>query len=563
MSYGFQALNDNNQVLISSETRNLHFVEKLTGPRNLTVSISDLDAGILYSTNINGGIRRWRYTATCSVTPVPFFTMPTNDYYGILRIVNKGGNRWDIEIFRSGTSNTVPTLYIFADARAGTATETHGMLVLRDDGTAAFDSRLRPLAVNGAATVTHPDPPRATSNLGYNAGYAPFCAQAGADLAGLFQSNQYNSYAITTSGSYPSKPIFSFLSVAQAQRQISAEANQGYNDSFWGQEYNHDYWYSYYWQFYRGAISNPVTATGLHTISTDTSLTLPGQPYYEINISSPYFYNKGANGVWEQRATPSGDDGLWFYGLPWDIYFTNTEGTAAVPYNAMLLSTNGYITFNYLNSSTSQYRDLDAGSFEFSNLMTASTLAAARIMIYAGDNSAYKWYAETVGTAPNRVYKIRYTGYAYASGWSDRATVAPNLIWEMQFPENKTDEINVLFPSTISVRLEAVLGVGTSHGWQYIEIIPNENGSYTPKNLVIKKGRVVGDYASGSTVRAGWGTHDFGCNWYFYNSGGGGVVGGIFGPGSNTSVGGVWPYTNETLNLADNTVIVADGSKYD
>ena len=566
MSYGFEATNNNGQVLISSETRNLHFVEKLTGPRNLTVSISDLDAGIIYSSNINGGIRRWRYSAYCYVTPVPFFTMPTNDYYGILRIVNKGNNRWDIEIFRSGTSDTVPELYIFTDARGVVNYYgTHGMIVYRDDETPSFDSRKQPLVVNGGVSVTHPSNPRTVSDLMYNRTYAPFCGAVGADNAGLFQSNQSNSYTINTTGSYPVKPIFSFLSIAQSQRQLTAFDTQGYNDSFWGQEYNRDYWYSYYWQFYRGAISNPIaTTTGLHILSEDitTPLVLGTQPYWESNVTSAYFYNKGSNGNWEQRATPSGDDGLWLQGIPWDIYFTNKEGTAAIAYNTVLISTNGYLTFNYYNYTTSTYRDPDAGSFEYSGLATASTLAAARIMIYGADNSAYRYYEETTGTAPNRVFRIRYTGYPSSNGWTQYATTTPNLVWEIRFPENKPDEMYIVFPATIQVQGGAVLGVGTSNGWQTVSQPSAFSEQITPKNLIIKKGRAAADYATNNVVKAGWGTHDFGCNYYFYNSGGGGVIGGLFGPGSNTNVGGVWPYTNETLNLANNTVIVADGSKY-
>ena len=567
MTYGFEAINNNGQVLVSSETRNLHFVQKLTGPRNTTVSISDPDAGILYSSNINGGIRRWRYTASCSVTPVPFFTMPTNDFYGILRIVNKGNSRWDIEIFRSGTSDTVPDLYIFADPRASTATDAYGMIVYRDDGTASFDSRLRPLVVNGAATVTHPSNPRTVSDLMYNRAYAPFCGMVGADNAGLFQSNQSNSYTITTTGNYPTKPIFSFLSIAQSQRQLTAFDTQGYNDRFWGQEYNRDYWYSYYWQFYRGAISNPITTlTGPHILEDNTNATYAfgTQPSTETNITSSSFYNAGSGGVWEQRATPSGDDGLWLQGLPWDIYFTNRQGTTSVAYNTILVSTNGYLTFNYYNYSTGTYRDPDAGSFAYQGLATASTLAAARIMIYAADNSAYRFYQSTDGTAPNRVYRIRYTGYPSSNGWESRATVAPTLVWEIQFPENKPDEMYIVFPTTISVQGGAVLGVGTSSGWQTVsQPYMFSEATITPKKLIIKKGRAASDYAANPVVKAGWGTHDFGCNYYFFNSGGGGVIGGFFGPGSNTNVGGTWPYTNETLNLADNTVIMADGTKYD
>lgn len=564
MSYGFEAKNNNNQVLVSSETRNLHFVEKVTGPRNTTVSISDLDAGIIYSSNINGGIRRWRYTTYCSVTPVPFFTMPTNDFYGILRIVDKGNNRWDIEIFRSGTSNTVPELYIFADPRAAFSSNTHGMIVYRDDGTASFDSRVRPLVVNSAVTLTHPSNPRTVSNLMYNRSYAPFCGQVGADNASIFQSNQYNSYLMyTESGATrPAKPIFSFLSIAQSQRQITAYDTQGYNESFWGEEINRDYWYSYYWQFYRGAIRNPVGTGGLPRISTDTTATIQATaPYYNFDTTASIFYNGYGNNStnWYNTGTRSGDDGLWLIALEWPINFTNREGTDTTAYNVMLLSTNGYITFNYYNAATGTYRDADAASFVFSNLATASTLSAARIMVYAADNSATKMGIQQYGTAPNRTNVIRYYGRPSASGWSG-ATTFP-LTWEIQFPENKPDEIYIVFPATIQVAGGAVLGVGTSSGWQDIQIQSNP-GTITPQNIVIKKGRRAQEYQAAPVIEAGWGTHDFGCNYYFYNSGGGGLIGGAFGPGSNTSVGGVWPYTNETLNLANNTVIIADGTKY-
>jgi len=226
-----------------------------------------------------------------------------------------------------------------------------------------------------------------------------------------------------------------------------------------------------------------------------------------------------------------------------------------------LLSTNGYITFNYQNTDGS-YRDPDAGSFVFSNLATASTLAAARIMVYAADNSANKMGITQFGTAPNRTNVIRYYGFPNTSSWSNTSNVH-NLVWEIQFPENKPDEMYIVFPNgTINAQAGAVLGVGTASGWQDIETRAT-SGAFTPKNLVIKKGRTVSDYAANPVVKAGWGTHDFGCNYYFYNSGGGGVIGGLFGPGSNTNVGGTWPYTNETLNLASNTVIMADGSKYD
>jgi hypothetical protein len=75
--------------------------------------------------------------------------------------------------------------------------------------------------------------------------------------------------------------------------------------------------------------------------------------------------------------------------------------------------------------------------------------------------------------------------------------------------------------------------------------------------MVIKKGRVAADYAANPVVKAGWGSHDFGCHYYFYNR-----SGPLSGVSDSTGVGGTWPYSNETLNLANNAVILADGSKY-
>ena len=148
MSQGFIAYNNSNQILVSSDLRNLHFIAKLTSP-----TLAD-------QTDYYGGLRRLTYSVSCSVTPVPFFTCPTGDFYGITGIKSNGSGSWDIEIIRSGTSSTYPEVYVFADPRGSTATDSHGMIVYRDDGTPAFDSRLRPLAVTGGVSVSHPSNPK-------------------------------------------------------------------------------------------------------------------------------------------------------------------------------------------------------------------------------------------------------------------------------------------------------------------------------------------------------------------------------------------------------------------
>ena len=78
MSFGFLATNNNNQVLVSSDTRNLHFIGKANY------------ASVLDSFDTFGGMRRWLYRIEMplSVTPLPFITMPTDNKYGISAVRN-------------------------------------------------------------------------------------------------------------------------------------------------------------------------------------------------------------------------------------------------------------------------------------------------------------------------------------------------------------------------------------------------------------------------------------------------------------------------------------------
>lgn len=241
MTYGFLALNGNNQVLVSSDTRNLHFIGKYATP-----------AEVIKSSDYYGGIRGLRYRVTCATYPVPFFTMPTADFYGVTRITSAGSNLWDIELYRSGAHDTWPEVYVFADPRAGNATDPFGMVVYRDDGTPAFDSRLRPLAIKGGFNVKPPSNPKPTFPYALS---ARFCG-SGDDAAGpFFAPDNFNSYSVSA---VPSKPMFFYPSLAQAER----EAHYADSDSdclgsdklgICITETRYD-WNSWYWAFYRGAV---------------------------------------------------------------------------------------------------------------------------------------------------------------------------------------------------------------------------------------------------------------------------------------------------------------------
>lgn len=244
MSSGFLATNNSGQVLISSDTRNLHLIEKISSPTYYDYN------------NVNyGGINIVRYrTTNCSVTPVPFMTLPdTNSYYGVTRITFISQGVWDIEIIKSSANNSYPEVYVFADPRASTATEVYGLKVFRDDGTASFDSRLRPLAVTGGLSVVHPSNPKPSLPYGLDPKY---CASSTASSGGVFVPDQYNTYSNI---SLTSKPMFYFPSLAQAQRQASYSASEYECDggsvkgNCIGAERNY-YWTSTYWAFYRGGI---------------------------------------------------------------------------------------------------------------------------------------------------------------------------------------------------------------------------------------------------------------------------------------------------------------------
>ena len=245
MTHGFVATNNNNEILISSDTRNLHLLAKLTSP-----TVTD-------SSSAYGGFVELTYTVDCPVTPVPFFTMPTGDYYSIAGIKNTTGNTWEIRIIRSGTGASYPEVYVFCDPRGISSTETHGMIVYRNDGSAAFDSRRRPLAITGGTAVTHPSNPRPSDP----SGLSPKYCSSGNGNGGFTPNNENGPYG---NAYMPNKPMFHYSSLAQAERQASYyqrdEECTGF-DAYGGciGYGTSDEWWSTYWAFYRGGIRQSGT----------------------------------------------------------------------------------------------------------------------------------------------------------------------------------------------------------------------------------------------------------------------------------------------------------------
>lgn len=244
MSYGFLAVNNNNQILVSDQTRNLHFI----GKASLISS-----AGHSYY----GGVCVFTYQIGSLVPVVPFFTMPTADFYAITAVRQSTAGVYQIEVIRTGVqlNTNIPEVYVFADPRASSAAEGVGLVVYADDGTPSFDSRLKPLTVLAGLEVTSPTPPRTQPVPPLSAQY---CSSS--DPSAFTPNN----FVQISAPPYADKEIYCYFSKAQGQLEVMFSASEWECDGFdiygncvgAGRYY---YWHSKYWSFYRSAIKRNIS----------------------------------------------------------------------------------------------------------------------------------------------------------------------------------------------------------------------------------------------------------------------------------------------------------------
>lgn len=235
MSTGFLAVSTTGEVLVSSDTRNLHFVGKA------------YYYYLLNSTNSYGGLRYIIYRISCNTTPVPFFTLSGN-YCGVVAVKEVSSGLWEIEVILSGTNPTYPEVYVFADPRGIVSQDTsgHGLLVRNSDNTASFDSRLKPLAINYTISVEQPLNPILTPPSGLDAKYCGSQNNTGINPNAVYQ------YKIDLS-SKVGKPIAMYQSIAQAQREYTFYAREREVEAIVIERIYE--WWSYYWLFCRAGIS--------------------------------------------------------------------------------------------------------------------------------------------------------------------------------------------------------------------------------------------------------------------------------------------------------------------
>jgi hypothetical protein len=228
-------------MLISSEFKNLHFVQKKTSPDYIDSN----------SNGLFGGSKVMRYRFSLSETPVPFFYVPSGNSCAVTAVRSVSSGVWDIEVVTDGAN---PEIYIFATAAVTTSSDSYGVQVFNNSGEVTFDNRATPLMVTGLLSVSQPTQPSSSySSAGLTASN---CQTSVNTYSGSFIPNNSTAY----STSLPTKPLFFFSSNAQAEREIHVSRRDTVCDgvSVKGnclgirRDYDYD---SYYWAFYRNTIS--------------------------------------------------------------------------------------------------------------------------------------------------------------------------------------------------------------------------------------------------------------------------------------------------------------------
>lgn len=115
----------------------------------------------------------------------------------------------------------------------------------------------------------------------------------------------------------------------------------------------------------------------------------------------------------------TGDDSFLTLSIPWNISFLGLS------YNTIYVGTNMYITFG-------------AGSSVYSGL-SAINPALPKIMLFAADRSAQRYYYGVEGVAPNRTYRIKFEGSTSTSG----TLGSPTMGYEAVFYESTPARIDI------------------------------------------------------------------------------------------------------------------------
>lgn len=292
MSQGILVKNDSGHILVSSDIRSFHYLGKATKQKTVLSGLTSFpDYNISDPDDVLSGRRVWQYRIETAYTPI-FFIKPSdyNQYYGVLHQY-KDSIYWYVEIIGSGNV-AAPKVFAFTDPRAiPTPADTHGVQTFLSNGTEAFDSRKKPLAITTAAEVIPPSipcdggQPTEESGFGWN----------DRNLDHDFTSEDtYNSYSVSN---MPSTDEMMFAAPAIAQA-VYSRIKQGYKCSPipWYQgggcqsHYSEAIWWAMYHQGYK-LLPNEVRAG------------------WCVYAAGYYFYSRYSGGGWFGGGGGSAEEG--------------------------------------------------------------------------------------------------------------------------------------------------------------------------------------------------------------------------------------------------------------
>lgn len=216
-------------------------------------------------------------------------------------------------------SAQIPKLIVFADARAVTSSDTYGMQVLKDDGSAAFDNRKKPLVIKEVTAVSHRS--TATSNF---SGSGLSARNASGPTSTWSNQATPNRFIGVQVNSMPANSMYYYATVTQVHQQVSRTETEEECD---GVEVKGNcvgsrrtyYWRSTYWNFYRGAIQR----------FSDTNI-YSGY----INVEFGSYHSRTTSGGFFGFSTGNSSGsavGKW----PWDSAQINNAGTGV---NTLLIA---------------------------------------------------------------------------------------------------------------------------------------------------------------------------------------------------------------------------------
>lgn len=174
---------------------------------------------------------------------------------------------------------------------------------------------------------------------------------------------------------------------------------------------------------------NRITTSGFTTASSTSITFSQGGRTGLSDLGAPTSYDTNALSI--------EDDAYWEIVMPFNVeYLGNTYGPTGDSGTKIAIGSNSYITFG-------------GGSVQY--ITSASSPLIKKIQISSGDRSCQKVFGGVSGTAPNRIYRVRFEGHNEAAGG---VTDSPTMVWEAVFYEAIPAQIDIHVVSNSAYRGE-------------------------------------------------------------------------------------------------------------